>query len=379
MRLTSLDEQAIRQTSAERPMGTEMDHSKQRPQSLWLDNISRSMLSDGSLLQLIQSGAISGLTSNPTIFEAAISQSNSYDAGIVAKARKTLSSEAIFIELALEDLCAAADLFRPQFEATEHLDGWVSMEISPLLANEASAAIAAAKQIYSQAECVNLFVKIPGTSAGVQAIEALIFAGIAINVTLLFSRVQYLAASDAYMRGIERRIAAGLSPIVASVASIFVSRWDKAVSNFITDCPELQNQLGIAVAGDIYNAHRQLMASERWHALAAKGARVQRLLWASTGTKDPNASVTLYVDALRVPDTINTLPEKTLHAHLKSATFERGKSTLGDGREVLLLAQFASAGVDVDIMASRLQEDGCQAFSAAWQGVLACIEEKIAR
>lgn len=351
--------------------------SAPRPQSLWLDNISRSMLEDGSVRRLIESGAITGLTSNPSIFEAAISQSKSYDAAIHAKTRNAQSSEALFIALALEDLSAAADLFKPQFEATQHLDGWVSMEISPLLANDANASIAAAKQIYAQADRANLFVKIPGTPAGIHAIEASIFAGIPINVTLLFSPAQYLAVSDAYVRGIERRIAAGLSASVASVASIFVSRWDKAVSSIFTDRPELQNHLGIAIAGEIYRAHCKMLASERWLALAAQGARVQRLLWASTGTKDPNASATLYVDALAVPDTINTMPETTLHAYLKTAKLERAKSTLGDASTAVLLLKLINVGVDVDATAGRLQVEGCAAFVAAWQRILACIEEKL--
>jgi transaldolase len=358
-------------------VAVELQRQHSRPQSLWLDNISRSMLEDASLPRLIESGTISGLTSNPSIFEAAISQSKSYDPGIYAKARNLKSSEAIFIELALEDLCAAADLFRAQFEATQHLDGWVSMEISPLLAHDGSASIAAAERIYVQAGRANLFVKIPGTPAGISAIEALIYAGIPINVTLLFSRAQYLAASDAYLRGIERRIAAGLGANVASVASIFVSRWDKAVNARFSDRPELQNHLGIAVAGDIYAAYSEVLASERWQALSAQGARVQRLLWASTGTKDPAASATLYVDALAVPDTINTLPEKTLQAHLNSASHERAQITLGDGSEAKLLSDFAQAGVDVSRMAKQLQADGCQAFVSAWQGVLACIEERL--
>ena len=355
-------------------MATEPRQS--RPQSLWLDNISRAMLSDGSLQRLIESGAISGLTSNPSIFEAAISQSKSYDAAIHAKARSAQSSEALFIELALEDLCAAADLFQPQFEATQHLDGWVSMEISPLLAHDADASIAAAEQIYAQADRANLFVKIPGTPAGISAIEALIFVGIPINVTLLFSPAQYIAASDAYLRGIERRVAAGLSASVASVASIFVSRWDKAVNGIFNARPELQNQLGIAVAGEIYQAHRQMLASESWLALAAKGARVQRLLWASTGTKDPNASATLYVDALAVPDTIDTMPETTLHAYLKTAKLERATNALGDANEAIPLSQLVHAGVDISVLSAQLQAEGCAAFVAAWQRVLACIEEK---
>ncbi len=358
-------------------MAAEQHSQRSRPQSLWLDNISRSMLEDDSLLRLIESGAISGLTSNPSIFEAAISQSKSYDPGIYAKARNLKSNESIFIELALEDLCAAADLFQPQFEATQHLDGWVSMEISPLLAHDCRAGIATAKQIFAQANRANLFVKIPGTPAGIEAIAALIFAGIPINVTLLFSRAQYLAASDAYMRGIEWRLAAGLGANVASVASIFVSRWDAAVNAEFSGHPELQNHLGIAVAGDIYAAHSEVLASDRWQALAAQGARVQRLLWASTGTKDPAASATLYVDALAVPDTINTLPEKTLKAQLKAATLERAKVTLGDGSEAKLLVNFAQAGVDVSRMAKQLQADGCQAFVSAWQAVLACIEQKL--
>ena len=353
-----------------------VEQGQARPQSLWLDNISRSILEDDSLQRLIESGAISGLTSNPSIFEAAISKSKSYDAAIHAKAPNAQSSEALFIELALADLRAAADLFQPQFQASQQLDGWVSMEISPLLAHDAGASIAAASQICTQADRANLFVKIPGTPAGIHAIEALIFAGIPVNVTLLFSPAQYLAASAAYVRGIERRVAAGMNPNVASVASIFVSRWDKAVSSFFTDRPELQNHLGIAIAGEIYQAHRQILASERWLALAAQGARVQRLLWASTGTKDPNASATLYVDALAVPDTINTMPENTLQAHLKTARLERAKNMLGDASEAMLLSQFVDAGVDVSTLSERLQAEGCAAFVASWQRILACIEEK---
>ena len=268
------------------------------------------------------------------------------------------------MELALEDLRRAADLFRPVFDATDGVDGWVSMEVSPLLANDTSGSIEAAARIHRQADRRNLFVKIPGTPEGIPAIEESIFAGVPINVTLLFSREQYLAAAEAYLRGIERRLAAGLDPRVASVASLFVSRWDKAVSDKVP--AELRNRLGIAIAARTYRAYRELLASPRWRTLAAAGARPQRLLWASTGTKDPKASDTLYVEALAAPDTIDTIPEKTLHAfaehgELKGAMAEDG----GDAEAVL--ARFARAGIDLDALAMQLQRDGAQAFVKSWQ------------
>ena len=279
-------------------------------QRLWLDNITRNLLRSGTLARYIKDYSITGLTSNPTIFEHAIGADTSYDDSIHALEAAGHSDEDLFFALALEDLTEAADLFRPLFDASQGLDGWVSLEVSPLLADEVTQTVKAANKLYKQADRPNLFVKIPGTTAGVEAIEEAIFDGIPINVTLLFSREQYLAAAHAYMRGIERRIVAGLDPKVASVASLFISRWDVAVQ---AELPaNLHNKLGIAMAMRTYHAHCELLASDRWKLLAAAGAQPQRLLWASTGTKDPAAPDTLYVDALAEPQTINTLPEKTL-------------------------------------------------------------------
>ena len=277
------------------------------------------------------------------------------------------------MELALEDLRRAADLFRPTYDASDGIDGWVSMELSPLLANDTAHSIDAAARVYRQADRRNLFVKIPGTPEGVPAIEESIFAGVPINVTLLFSREQYVASAEAYLRGVERRLAAGLNPWVASVASLFVSRWDKAVSDTVP--ADLRNRLGISIAARTYKAYRELLASPRWRTLAAAGARPQRLLWASTGTKDPKASETLYVEALAAPDTINTIPEKTLHAfaehgELKGAMAEDG----GDAEAVL--ARFTQAGIDLDALATHLQRDGAKAFVKSWQELLQRIDDK---
>src|SRR5271165_5419775 len=281
-------------------------------QSLWLDNITREILDNGTLRRYINEFAVTGLTSNPTIFDEAIGTTNAYDDAIRGKASTGKSGEALFMELALEDLRRAADLFRPIFDATDGVDGWVSMEVSPLLVKDTSGSIEAAADICRRAQRPNLYVKIPGTPEGIPAIEESIFDGVPINVTLLFSREQYVAAAAAYLRGIERRIAAGRKPRVASVASLFVSRWDKAVADRVP--PELRNRLGIAIGGRTYRAYRELLASTRWRKLAAAGARPQRLLWASTGTKDPKASDTLYVEALAAPFTVNTMPEATLKA-----------------------------------------------------------------
>src|SRR6266436_10374804 len=281
-------------------------------QRLWLDNITREILDNGTLRRYINEFSVTGLTSNPTIFDEAIGNTAAYDDGIRDKAKAGKSGEGLFMELALEDLRRAADLFRPVFDATDGVDGWVSMEVSPLLANDTSGSIEAATRIHRQADRPILFIKIPVTPEGVPAIEESIFNGVPINVTLLFSREQYLAAAEAYLRGIERRIAAKRDPRVASVASLFVSRWDRAVGDKVP--PELRNRLGIAIAGRTYRAYRELLASPRWRTLAAAGARPQRMLWASTGTKDPKAPDTLYVEALAAPDTINTMPEKTLRA-----------------------------------------------------------------
>ena len=279
-------------------------------QSLWLDNITRGILDNGTLQRYISELSVTGLTSNPTIFDHAIKDGDRYDDAIRRKAAEGKSGETLFFELALEDLMRAADLFRPVHDRTGGVDGWVSLEVSPLLANDTAGTIAAAAELHGRAQRPNLFIKIPGTPEGLPAIEESIFAGVPVNVTLLFSRAQYVAAADAYMRGIERRIAAGLDPAVGSVASLFVSRWDVAVQDTVP--PALRNRLGIAIAKRTYREYRDLLASPRWRALAAAGARPQRLLWASTGTKDPEASDTLYVEALAAPDTINTMPEKTL-------------------------------------------------------------------
>ena len=342
-------------------------------QSLWLDNITRTLLDNSGLRSYIDEFSITGLTSNPTIFDEAIASGNAYDEGIREKAAAGKSGEALFMELALEDLRRAADLFRSVFDATDGVDGWVSMEVSPLLASDTQGSIEAAKQIHQQADRPNLYVKIPGTPAGVPAIEESIFAGVPINVTLLFSREQYIAVAEAYLRGIERRIAAGLDPRVASVASLFVSRWDKAVAEKVP--PELRNKLGIAIGQRTYRAYRELLASPRWKQLAVAGARPQRLLWASTGTKDPNASDTLYIEALAAPDTIDTIPEKTLKAFADHGKINAVMAENGGDAEAML-ARFASAGVDIDALAAQLQLDGAASFVKSWQELLQRIADK---
>ncbi|HXD35447.1 MAG TPA: transaldolase [Rhodanobacter sp.] len=343
-------------------------------QSLWLDNITRTMLDDGTLARYIADFSVTGLTSNPSIFEAAMAEGDAYDDGIKAKSQAGLSGEALFTELALEDLRRAAKLFKPVFDATNQVDGWVSMEVSPLLAADTAGSLEAARQIHDQGNCPNLFVKIPGTPEGVPAIEEAIFAGIPINVTLLFSREQYLAVAEAYMRGIERRIEAGLDPKVGSVASVFVSRWDVASNKQLP--PELHNKLGIAVIQQTYRAYRELLASPRWQKLAAAGAQPQRLLVASTGTKDPNASDTLYITALAAPDTIDTMPEKTLlaladHGQLEGVMPEDG----GDADATV--AKITAAGVDIDALALKLQQDGAQAFVKSWHQLLGRLSDKV--
>jgi transaldolase len=342
-------------------------------QSLWLDNITRQILDDGTLERRIAEWGLTGLTSNPSIFDEAIGGSDAYDAGIREKHRGGSSGEALFVELALEDLRRAAKLFEPAHDASDGVDGWVSMEVSPLLAEDAAGSIDAARRIHVQADCRNLFVKIPGTPAGNQAIEESIYQGVPINVTLLFSTDQYLASAEAYLRGIERRIAEGLDPVVASVASVFVSRWDKAI---MKTAPEaLRNGLGIAMGMDSYRAYRELLASDRWQALAAKGARPQRLLWASTSTKDPAAPDTLYAEALAAPDTVDTLPAKTLealadHGKVRGVMPEDG----GDARQ--RLQRYADAGIDTTALATQLQEEGAASFVKSWKQLLERIEEK---
>lgn len=344
-------------------------------QSLWLDNITRELLMEGTLQRYISEFSITGLTSNPTIFDKAIREGDFYDDAIRRKTVEGKSAEALFFELALEDLTQAADLFHPVHEATNGIDGWVSMEVSPLLANDTASTVREAAQLYAQAQRANLFIKIPGTREGVPAIEESIFAGVPINVTLLFSPEQYIASAEAYMRGIERRIAAGLEPKVNSVASLFVSRWDVAVKDNVPKA--LRNRLGLAIAKRTYKVYRDLLASPRWRKLATAGARPQRLLWASTGTKDPNASDTLYIEALAAPDTIDTIPEKTLHAF---ADHGQVKGTLpvdgGDAEEVL--AEFTQIGVDHLALADQLQHDGTVSFDKSWQDLMNCIAAKSA-
>ena len=344
-------------------------------QSLWLDNISREMLSNGTLARYIAQWSVTGLTSNPTIFEQAIGHGNFYDAAIVLAARRGQPPEELFFGLALQDLTAAAALFRPVFDASGGTDGWVSLEVSPLLADDAVKTIQAAAWLHEAAALPNLFIKIPGTAAGVRAIEESIFNGVPVNVTLLFSREHYLAAAEAYMRGIERRIAAGLSAKVASVASIFVSRWDVAVKQEIA--PALHNRLGLAIAMRTYKAYRELLASARWQKLAAAGAQPQRLLWASTGTKDPAAPDTLYVEALAAPETINTIPEKTLHAFAEHGKVGAALQPDGGYAEAVL-QEFRREGVDDEALAQRLQQEGAAAFTASWHALLQRIAHKSA-
>ena len=342
-------------------------------QSLWLDNITRSLLDSGTLARYIRELNITGLTSNPTIFEHAIGQSDAYDADIARKTLEGKSGESLFFELALDDLRRAADLFRPVFDTTDGVDGWASLEVSPLLADDAAKTIAAAAHLHVLAARPNLYIKIPGTPEGAVAIEESIFAGVPINVTLLFSSAQYQTAAEAYLRGIERRIAAGLSPQVSSVASLFVSRWDVAANKTLPE--PLHNQLGIAVAAQTYGAYRELLASPRWQKLAAAGASVQRLLWASTGTKDPSAPDTLYVDALAAPNTINTIPEKTLFAFAHHGKVQQSLTDDARGADTAIAA-CREAGIDPDALAQRLQLKGTESFSDSWKSLLENVAEK---
>lgn len=343
-------------------------------QRIWLDNITRQMLTSGTLSRYISDLSVTGLTSNPTIFDKAIRDGKYYDVAIHQKILAGISGESLIFELALEDLTWAADLFRPVYDETGGIDGWVSLEISPLLADDTLGTINAALTLHKRAQCPNLFIKIPGTHAGISAIEEVIFAGIPVNVTLLFSPEQYVAAAEAYMRGIEKRIAAGLDPKVASVASLFVSRWDVAAKDFIP--AELQNKLGIAIAKRTYQAYRELLASSRWQALATAGAWPQRLLWASTGTKDPDLSEVLYIEALMAPDTISTMPEKTLLAFAEHGKVQHELPPDGGDAEALI-AEFTRAGVDVVALAAKLQDEGTQLFAKSWNNLMDCIDSKI--
>jgi len=342
-------------------------------QSLWLDNITRGIPNDGTLATYIRELSVTGLTSNPTIFEHALAAGDVYDDGIRQRAADGLSGEALFFALAIEDLTRAADLFRGVHERTHGADGLVSLEVSPVLANDTAGTIAAAAHLHAQAARPNLFIKIPGTPAGLPAIEASIFAGVPVNVTLLFSAAQYTAAADAYMRGIERRIAAGLDARVGSVASLFVSRWYVAVHETVP--PALRNQLGIAISMRAYCEYRSLLSSPRWQALANAGALPQRLLLASTSTKDPDAPDTLYVEALAAPDTINTIPSKTLEAFADHGRVH-GVLPADGGEAETVLANVARAGVDADALADRLQREGAASFDKSWTHLLEQLEAK---
>jgi transaldolase len=342
-------------------------------QSLWLDNITCDLLNSGTLQRYIDEISVTGLTSNPTIFDHAIKNSTGYDAAIGEELVKGKSGESLFFDLALDDLIRAADLFRPVHDRTNGVDGWVSLEVSPLLAHDAVRTIAAAKELSARAERLNLFIKIPGTKEGLPAIEEAIFAGVPVNVTLLFSNDQYVAAAEAYLRGIERRIAAGLNPRVGSVASLFISRWDVAVADKVPEA--LKNRLGIAIAGRIYQAYLKLLTKPRWQRAYNAGARPQRLLWASTGTKDPKASDILYIKALAAPFTVNTIPEKTLKALADHG--EIGPAMPPDGGDCEeILAQFAKAGINVDALGAQLQDEGAKSFVKSWNELLAVIAAK---
>jgi transaldolase len=342
-------------------------------QSVWLDNITRPLLSSGSLKRYIEELSLTGLTSNPTVFDRAIKNSTEYDAPIREKLRDKESVEPLFLELALEDLTRAADLFRPTHDRTSGVDGWVSLEVSPLLAHDAARTVAAAKNLFERARRPNLFIKIPGTREGLAAIEESIFAGVPVNVTLLFSREQYLAAAEAFLRGMERRIEAGLNPNVASVASLFGSRWDAAVIGRVPDT--LRNQLGIAIAKRTYREYCSLLSSERWQRAYNFGARPQRLLWASTGTKDPTASDVLYIEALAAPFTVSTIPEETLRAFADHGELGAGLSK-NSGDSEAILTRFAKSGIDIDILAAQLQEDGAKSFVKSWNDLMAVIASK---
>jgi transaldolase len=344
-------------------------------QSLWLDNITRDLLNDGTLKRYIAEFSVTGLTSNPTIFDHAIKNSSSYDHAIRESAAKGENGEELFFELALEDITRAADLFRPVYDRTNGVDGWVSLEVSPLLAHDTASTLVEAKQLFARADRPNLLIKIPGTKEGLPAIEEAIFAGIPVNVTLLFSREHYLAAAEAYIRGVERRIKAGLNPKVGSVASVFISRWDTAVAGKIPT--QLANHLGIAIALRTYKAYFELLGSPRWQRAFNEGALPQRLLWASTGPKDPKASETLYIESLSSPLTVNTMPEATLKSFADHGKAGATISASGGDSEVVL-NEFANAGVDVDALATRLQDQGADSFAKSWNDLLKVISSKSA-
>lgn len=342
-------------------------------QSLWLDNITRDLLDTGALAEYIEGMSVTGLTSNPTIFDHAIENSAAYDAAIRDGLRKGGAAEQVFFNLALEDITRAADLFRPIYERTNGTDGWVSLEVSPMVAHDAASTIAAAKDLHARAKRPNLFIKIPGTKEGIAAIEEAIFSGIPVNVTLLFSGDQYLESAEAFLRGVERRIDAGLNPDVASVASVFISRWDTAVAAKVP--ARMKNHLGIAVAKQTFKAYRMFLASPRWQRAMNFGARPQRLLFASTGTKDPKASDIHYIKALAAPFTVNTMPENTLKAFGDHG--EASDVLQADGGDAeAVLAKFTRAGIDIPALAARLQDEGAKAFVKSWEELMAVIETK---
>jgi transaldolase len=342
-------------------------------QSLWLDNITRDLLESGALQRYVEELSVTGLTSNPTIFDHAIKNSSAYDKSIGDGSSKGKAGEELFFELALNDITRAADLFRPIYNRTNTVDGWVSLEVSPELAYDTARTLAAAKQLFTRAARPNLLIKIPGTKEGLPAIEEAIFAGISVNVTLLFSREHYIAAAEAFVRGIERRMDAGLNPNVGSVASVFVSRWDAAVADKVPAA--LRNQLGLAIAKRTYKAARESLSSPRWQRIYNAGARPQRLLWASTGTKDPTASDILYVKGLAAPFTVNTMPEKTLQA--LATHNELGSILPADGGDCEeSLAEFAKAGIDVNALAAKLQDEGAKSFVKSWNDLMAVIASK---
>ena len=339
---------------------------RERGQSLWLDNITRSLLDDGTIQKYTGSYSVTGLTSNPSIFDQAIGSGN-YDDAIRSKAGRGLSAEELFFELAIEDLRRAADLFLPVHERTDGVDGWVSLEVSPLLAYDTAGTVEAAKALHARAGRPNLFIKIPGTPEGLLAVTEAIAAGVPVNVTLLFSARHYLAAADAYLKGVERRITDGLDPAVGSVASVFMSRWDTAVAKQLP--ADLVDKLGLAVGLDVYRAYRRMMSSDRFQRLQNAGARMQRLLWASTSTKDPAASDTLYVHGLAAPFTVDTMPDATLEAFFDHG--EVGDPMPADGGDAdAMLGQFEKAGLDIGDVAAQLQRNGAKSFVDAWNELM---------
>ena len=372
---TALWRDAGRSTQLEGDMMRATQRLHDLGQSIWVDNITRDLLTSGTLKRYIDELSVTGLTSNPTIFDHAIKNSASYDAAIREKLGEGKSGERLFFELALDDITRAADLFRPIYDRTNGVDGRVSLEVSPLLAHDTASTLAAAKDLHTRAKRPNVLIKIPGTKEGLPAIEEAIFAGVPVNVTLLFSREDYVAAGEAYLRGVERRIAAGLNPDVGSVASVFISRWDAAVMEKVPDA--LRDRLGIAIAKRTYKASCALLGSPRWLRVYNAGGRPQRLLWASTGTKDPKASDILYVKTLAAPLTVNTMPEETLKALADHG--ELGAILPADGGDCEeVLTEFTKAGVDIDALATRLQDEGAASFVKSWNELMAVIASKSA-